>query len=122
MGKVKEFLKEHKRELVIGAVSTVLGATMCTAFKNKIYSEDKALIDVLRRYGKDRTDGSRLITNVIAAIGDSNFAEVHKFGCSDYGPITVRELGDSVTRYYEHKGIDLDTVVNGLILFEDRDL
>ena len=119
MSKVKEFLKEHKKELIIGSVSAVGGAVISTVFKNKVFGEDKELIDILRSFSESKEDGSRLITNVIASIGDSNFTEVHRFG-GNYGPVTVEEVGKLVTRYYEHNGIDLNTKVNGLVLFETR--
>lgn len=114
--KTKKFVKEHKKELLIGAGSLILGGFV----GSRISSSDKALIDNLYdRFGRDKEGGITIVTAINDVIGDANFCDIHR-----YIPrkTTVRNVGEKLVKYYEKNGIDLDTPIYGLVLFEDRDL
>lgn len=115
--KIKEFCKKNGKTIIALGVGSAVG--FCLA--KKLSSEDRKVFDKLRKataaFGVSQ-DGMSLISDISWAMGDAEFAEVHKFSGT---PVTVKELGELLIKDYTNKEKNLDNKVQGLIIFRDND-
>lgn len=113
--KNKKFCKENGKTII----ALGIGGTVGFCLAKKLSSEDRKLFDKLRKataaFGVSQ-DGTSLISDIGWAMGDSEYAEVHKFSGT---PVTVKELGELLITNYTDKGKNLDNEVQGLIIFRD---
>ena len=110
--KVKEFVKKHKVEIGLAAV-TVACATLSVIMVPRLFDEDRILIHNLHEFGKDRATGKTIVKNINQSMWGSNCADVF-YNTND---ITIADIGTKVTDYYTSRGVDLSTKVTGMSIF-----
>lgn len=105
--KVKDYLKEHKKEIAIGVLCGVGGCVIGGALmKHSLASKLKAL-DIFKEFDNG------FLEDVIKVAKDCNHSDVFK--CGDGTVLEdVREL---VAEYYAGEGISPETPLTGLVTF-----
>lgn len=110
MSEVKDYLKEHKKEIAIGVLCGVGGCIIGGAImKHKLGIKLKAL-GVLDEFGKE------FLEDTVKAIGDSNHADVFICETED----VLSNIGATVAEYYAGEGIGLDTPITGFLTFTKK--
>lgn len=114
--KIKGFWKDHKKEIIGGAIIACAGAIFGGFIATRKHGETRDLIDILNDFNPVEKTGNTIVMGILRSMNGSNYAEVHRFN----GEMTVRELGDFILEYYAENGIDNQTPVKGMVLFEKR--
>lgn len=113
--KIKKFLKKNGKTIVAFGVGGTVGFCLAKYMR----SEDRKMFDKLRKAMatfNPGENGASLIDDIGWAMGDAEYAEVHKFSGT---PVTVKELGELLIKDYMNKGKNLENDVHGLIIFRD---
>lgn len=112
--KVVAFVKEHKAEIVIGAVSAVLGGTIAwTLEKCWIKSEYGKLFELCGQFGRD-LDG-KPFTKTLTEFLNGATGSIHPMVPSE--KIIVSNLGEGMTKLLAEKyGVKATTEVSGILL------
>lgn len=115
MGKVREFCKENKKAIIIGASIISAGAVYGIMQKTKLTNEEKLLISILRKAAPSVNRGVTAVHNLLDAMDGTSYMECH--GWSE--GLTIKDLSTELINYYTEKGYPLDAEVKGLVLFEN---
>ena len=115
--KIKTFIKEHDAELLgAGVVLTgfAFGAVIGYYGTHKHYSvEELKLLDKIRMFGREAETGELLATGFRKTMKGCNHADTFVSN----GGMTVADIGEATTRYYNAVGADIGDKVTGMVLF-----
>lgn len=123
MSKIKEFWSEHKREIVVGTITTIAGGVIgsyvgrCVSLRG----DDYKLFRELKSFGTD-ANGKFLVPKLLKFQEGTNYAA--SFGClkDTHKMVPLSKFGDGVKLMIgNNDSIDLDkTMVRGGVLFMHR--
>ena len=111
--KVLAFLKDNKEDLIIGAVSAVAGGAFAAFMFNHPFGKNQKLFKELRAFGVDKEIDKSITELLFEAQKGSNAANVFSGGQE----MNIKEAADYMVKFYEEKGVNLDTEVTGLAVF-----
>ncbi len=108
MGKVREFWKNNKKEILIGLGTGLIAAKIGFS----VWGDGRMLIDKLNRAVSAKHSGSA-VKGMLEAMEGANYMDM--FRGED---CTIRKLGSDLVEWCTKNNVDLDTEVKGLVLFE----
>ena len=123
MGKIKEFWSEHKREIVVGTITTIASGVICGYAGRwiSLRGDDYKLFREFKSFGTD-ANGKFLVPKLLKFQEGTNYAA--SFGCLNdtHKTIPLSKFGDGVKLMIgNNDSIDLDkTMVRGGVLFMHR--
>lgn len=74
--------------------------------------------DVLTSFGSNKKEKIEIVNDIVTAQTNSTHMDVHMFG-ETYGS-TLGNIGEFLDEWYKKTGVDPNTHVTGLILFDER--
>lgn len=110
MGKVKQFIKDHKREIAIAGISAIGGGVLVGLGVKKTIGKEPKLFETFETFGWDKS----IVQDIFNSMAGSN----HCATFSGKTDSTIRSVGKKIIEHYESIGVDLDTPVNGFVLFQ----
>lgn len=114
--KVVAYIEKNKDIIIIGVVSCILGGTIAWGLeKHWLNSEYGKLIEVVREFGKDRTNGRTLADNLTSFM---NGATRSVLPCEvlEGATKTLADLGELGVAVCDIRGIDATTEISGVLI------
>lgn len=110
VSKMKQFIKDHKKELTIAGISAISSGILVGLGVKKMIGNEPKLYETFKNLGWDKTTVDDIFKTMVGSNHCATFS-----GKTDF---TIRSVGKEIIEHYESIGVDLDTPVTGLVLFE----
>lgn len=110
VSKMKQFIKDHKKELAIAGISAISSGIFVGLGVKKMIGNEPKLYETFKNLGWDRSTVDDIFKTMVGSNHCATFS-----GKTDS---TIRSVGKEIIEHYESIGVDLDTPVTGLVLFE----
>lgn len=115
--KIKTFVKEHRNMIIKGTVVFACGCVAGGFIAGRMNSAERHVIDILSSFASKKKEQKRIMQEMSLISNGSTHLDMHMFGD---GGMPIGELGYNLMKYYESTGIDMNTRVTGLALFDNR--
>ena len=109
--KVKKFWNEHKKEIMVGTVASIVGVGVGLLL-NRSDSTTRKLLQDMHMFNKGE-NGNTLLGDICLAQCGANHADVF-FG----NEVKLANVCEEITKYYTETGVDPEkTMVTGLVMY-----
>ena len=114
--KIKNFVKENKKEIAIAGISALVGGVVVYKMTG-LSADEKMLLKVVKTYSKGNITGKPFVKNLAEAVDSGK--NVHIFR-SFNGGVTIDKLGESIVDTFEASDWDLGKHAVSMLIFTDK--